>query len=63
MAFKRKQSGPADQTYRLLRADEALIEMVRAERILLGSRKQLDNPTKTGTIRRLVELVLKAKGK
>jgi hypothetical protein len=35
--------------------------MVRAERVFLASRKQLDNPAKTGTIRRRVQLGLKAK--
>jgi hypothetical protein len=65
MAFKRKQSGPADRTYRRLRADEALIEMLRAERISLASRKQPDIPAKTEPIgRRLVELLkLKSKPK
>jgi hypothetical protein len=60
---RNNQSWPPERVLRRLRPDEALIEMVRAERVFLASRKQLDNPAKTEPIRRLVELGLKAKGK
>jgi hypothetical protein len=61
MSGSSNQRWPAAKIQRRLRADESLIEMVRAGRVFLASRKQLDNPAKTGTIRRLVEIGLKAK--
>jgi hypothetical protein len=61
MSGSSNQRWPAAKIQRRLRADESLIEMVRAERVFLASRKQLDNSAKTGTIRRLVEIGLKAK--
>jgi hypothetical protein len=61
MSGSNNQRWPADRIQRRLRADESLIKMVRAERVFLASRKQLDNPAKTGTIRRRVQLGLKAK--
>jgi hypothetical protein len=39
------------------------MELVRAERVFLASRKQPDVPAKPGPIRRLLEIGLKAKGK
>jgi hypothetical protein len=62
MSDQDKQYWPAAKIQRRLRADEALIEMVRAERVCLASRKQQDIPAKAEAIRRLVELGLK-KGK
>jgi hypothetical protein len=59
MTYRKKQPWPADRIQRQLRRDEALKEMVRAERVFIASRKQLDNPTKPEAIRRLVELGLK----
>jgi hypothetical protein len=62
MTYRRKQSWPADRIQRRLRAGEALMEIVRAERVFLASRKQPDIPPKPETpIRRLVEIGLKAK--
>jgi hypothetical protein len=39
------------------------MEIVRAQRVFLASRKQPDVPAKTEAIRRLVEIGLKAKGR
>jgi hypothetical protein len=61
MTYRKKRSWPADRIQRRLRADEALIEMVRAERVFLASRKHPDIPAIPEAIRRLVELGLKAK--
>jgi hypothetical protein len=61
MTYRKKQSWPADRIQRRLRADEALMELVRAERVFLASRKQPDVPAKPGPIRRLVEIGLKVK--
>jgi hypothetical protein len=58
-----KQSWPADRMQRRLRADEALMEIVRAERVFRASRKQSDIPAKPkALIRGLVEFRAK-KGK
>jgi hypothetical protein len=63
MTYRKKQSWPADRIQRRLRADEALIEIVRAERVFRASRKQSDIPAKPkGPIRGMVEIGLK-KGK
>jgi hypothetical protein len=48
---------------RRLRVDEALIEMVRAERVFLASCGHQDIPATPEAICRLVELGLKAKAK
>jgi hypothetical protein len=48
---------------RRLRVDEALIEMVRAERVFLASRGHSEIPGEPGAIRRLVDRGLKAKSK
>jgi hypothetical protein len=56
MSRRNNQSWP-----RQLRPYEALIEMARAEKVFLASRKQPDVPAKLGPIRRLIELGLKAK--
>jgi hypothetical protein len=62
MTYRKKQSWPGDRIQRRLRADEALMEIVRAERVFRASRKQPDIPAKPqGPIRRLVEIGLKAK--
>jgi hypothetical protein len=61
MTDRRRQSWPADRIQRRLRADEALMEMVRAERVFRASRKQPDIPAKPEIIRRLVGFGLKAK--
>jgi hypothetical protein len=62
MTYRRKQSWPADRIQRRLRAGEALMEIVRAERVLRASRKQSDIPAKPqAPVRRLVEIGLKAK--
>jgi hypothetical protein len=63
MTYRKKQSWPADRIQRRLRAGEALMEIVRAERVFLASRKQPDILAKPDAIRRLVEIGLKAKGK
>jgi hypothetical protein len=63
MSDRNNQSWPAERVQRRLRRDEALIEMVRAERVFIASRKQQGNPAQTAVVRRLVELGLKAKGK
>jgi hypothetical protein len=55
------QSRPTDRIQRRLRRDEALIEMVRAERVFLASGRHPDIPAKTRAIRRRVELGLNAK--
>jgi hypothetical protein len=63
MTYRKKQSWPGDRIQRRLRVDEALMEMVRAERVFRASRKQPDIPAKPETpIRRPVEIGLK-KGK
>jgi hypothetical protein len=63
MTYRKKQSWPADRIQRRLRADEALMEIVRAERVFRASRKQSDIPAKPkGPIRGMVEIGLK-KGK
>src|ERR1700728_3157584 len=59
MAYRRKQSWPADRIQRRLRAGEALMEIVRAERVFRASRQQSDTPAKPEAIRRLVEIGLK----
>jgi hypothetical protein len=46
MSDTKTQVWPTERVQRRLRPDEALIEMVRAERVFLASRKQLDNPAK-----------------
>jgi hypothetical protein len=61
MTYRKKRSWPANRIQRRLRPDEALIEMVRAERVFVASRKQQDIPAKPKPSRRLVELGLKAK--
>jgi hypothetical protein len=61
MTYRRKQSWPADRIQRRLRAGEALMEIVRAERVLRASRKQPDIPAEPEAIRRLLEIGLKAK--
>jgi hypothetical protein len=55
------QSWPADRVQGPLRRDEALIEMVRAEKGLFASRRHSDARAKPEAIRRRVELGLKAK--
>ena len=55
------ENRPAVRIQRRLRQDEALIEMVRAERVFLASCAHLDVPAKPEAIRRLVEIGLKAK--
>ena len=45
MAYRRKQSWPADRIQRRLRVDEALMQIVRAQRVFLASRKpDIDAP-------------------
>jgi hypothetical protein len=62
MTYRKKQSWPADRKQRRLRADQALMEIVRAERVFRASRKQSDIPVKPkAPIRRLVEIGLRAK--
>jgi hypothetical protein len=61
MAYRRKQSWPADRIQRRLRADEALMEIVRAQRVFRASRKQPDVPAKTEAVRRLIKIGPKAK--
>ena len=61
MAYRRKQSWPADRIQRRLRADEALMEIVRAQRVFRASSKQPDVPAKTEAIRRPIEIGLKAR--
>jgi hypothetical protein len=63
MTYPGKPSWPADRIQRTLRANEALKELLRAQRVYLASREQLDIPVRPEAIRRLVELGLKAKGK
>jgi hypothetical protein len=55
------ESPPAVRIQRRLRRDEALIEIVRAERVSLASREHSDIPAKPEATRRLVEIGLKAK--
>jgi hypothetical protein len=55
------QPWPTAKILRKLRADEALMEMVRAERVFLASRGHLDIPAKPKAARRLVEIGPKAK--
>jgi hypothetical protein len=47
------QRWPVEKVQRQLRADEALIEIVRAERVFLASRKQPDIPAKPEATRYL----------
>jgi hypothetical protein len=61
MSDQDKQCWPAAKIQRRLRADEALIEIVRAQRVFLASRKQTDMPVRSEAIRRPVDLGLKAK--
>jgi hypothetical protein len=61
MTDRSNQSWPADRIQRRLSADEALMEIVRAERVFSASREQPDIPAKPEIIRRLVELGLRAK--
>ena len=61
MAYRRKQSWPADRIQRRLRADEALMEIVRAQRVFRASSKQPDVPAKTEAIRRPIKMGPKAK--
>jgi hypothetical protein len=61
MTYRKKGSWPADRIQRRLRAGEALMEIVRAERVFRASRKQSGIPAKPEGIRRLVEIGLKAK--
>ena len=63
MIYRKKQFWPADRIQRRLRAGEALMEIVRAERVFLAICKQPDIPAKPEAIRRLVEIGLKAKAK
>jgi hypothetical protein len=63
MSDRNNQSWPADRIQRRLSADEALMEIVRAEKVFRASRGQPDIPAKPEAIRRLVEIGLKAKGK
>jgi hypothetical protein len=44
MSDQDKQCWPTAKVQRRLRADEALMEMVRAERVFLASRKQQEIP-------------------
>jgi hypothetical protein len=55
------ESPPAVRIQRRLRRDEALIEIVRAERVSLASRERSDIRAKPEATRRLVEIGLKAK--
>jgi hypothetical protein len=63
MTYRKKQSWPADRIQRRHRAGETLMEIVRAERVFLASRKRPDIPAKPEAIRRPVELRLKVKSK
>jgi hypothetical protein len=56
MSNPNKPCWPAAQIQRRLRADEALIEMVRAQRVFDASRKQSDIPVRSEAIRRLTLL-------
>jgi hypothetical protein len=57
MTYRKKQSWPADRIQRRLRADEALMEIIRAEKVFRASRKQPDVPAKSQTpIRRMLGL-------
>ena len=60
MTYPGKPSWPADRIQRTLRANEALKELLRAQRVYLASREQLDIPVRPKAIRRVG---LKAKGK
>jgi hypothetical protein len=51
MSDQDKQCWPAAKIQRQLRADEALIEMVRAQRVFLASRKQPDIPVRSKAVR------------
>jgi hypothetical protein len=63
MTYRKKQSWPADRIQRRLRADEALMEIVRAQRVFRASSKQPNVPPKPqAPVRRMVEFGLK-KGK
>jgi hypothetical protein len=61
MTYRGKPSWPADRIQRTLRANEALKELLRAQRVFLASREQSDIPVRPEAIRRLVEIGLKAK--
>ena len=61
MTDRNNKSWPADRIQRRLHADEALMEIVRAERVFRASREQPDTQAKPETIRRVVGLGLKAK--
>jgi hypothetical protein len=73
MAYRRKQSWPADRIQRTLRANEALVEIVHAQRVFLASRKpDIDaltarqkerSLTRPEAIQRLVDLGPKIKAK
>jgi hypothetical protein len=52
MSDQDKQCWPAAKIQRQLRADEALIEIVRAQRVFLASCKQPDNLVRSEAIRR-----------
>jgi hypothetical protein len=56
MSDQDKQFWPAAKIQRRLRADEALIELVRAQRVFDASRKQPDIPVRSEAIRRLTLL-------
>jgi hypothetical protein len=61
MSYKGGQTWPAVRIQRRLRTDEALMEIIRAQRVYLASRQQPDIPAKPEAIRRLVEIGLKVK--
>jgi hypothetical protein len=56
MTDPKTQHRPAEKIQRQLRADEALIEMVRAQRVFIASRKQPDIPVRSEAVRRLTLL-------
>jgi hypothetical protein len=56
MSDPNKQWWPAAQIQRKLRAEEALVELVRAQRVFLASRKQPVSPVRSEAIRRLTLL-------
>jgi hypothetical protein len=63
MSDTKTQRWPTERVQRQLRPDEALIEMVRAERVFLANREQLGIPEKNEPIRRLVGLKLGLKAR
>jgi hypothetical protein len=55
MTDRNNQSWPTDRIQRRLSADEALMEIVRAERVFRASHEQPDIPAKPEITRRPVE--------